>query len=122
MERIRHIEHQGRQIVLLDFSGLTAASDWEVEVAKARALVASHPPDNSLLTLTDVTDVGYDKRIVQLFKQLSDQNKPYVKAAAVVANSSLNRSVISLVAMLTKRSVHAFDRREEALEWLVQQG
>ena len=121
MERIRLIEHRGQTVALLDFSAVNDPADWHREVENARALVARHPPDGTLLTLTDVSDVRYDKEIVQLFKQLAAHNKPYVRAAAVVASSALNRSVIAMVGVLTKRKLQAFDARPAALEWLVQQ-
>jgi hypothetical protein len=121
MDRIRRIEHQGRQVALLDFSGVNDPAEWAREVANARSLVAAHPANGTLLTLTDVTDVRYDKEIVQMFRELAAHNKPYVRAAAVITPSALNRSVISMVGVVTRRKLQAFDTRSAALDWLVQQ-
>lgn len=119
--RTRTIQHNGRAIVLLDFSGLAGLDLWQQEVERARSFIAAHPADGTLFTLTDVSDVRYDRDIVQMVKGLAAHNKPYVRAAAVVATSAVNRSVISMVALLTKRRLQAFATRGEALDWLAKQ-
>lgn len=121
MERTRLIEHNGVQIVLLDYSGLRDIEEGLREIAKTRAFVAGLPKNGSHLTLTDATDTAYDKRILDAMKDLTTHNKPYVKAAAVVSHSAVHRAAVSMVALFSRRNLSTFDTRAEALAWLVGQ-
>lgn len=120
MERTRFIEHRGRKILLLDYSGLRDPSETLREIAKSKELVARQPPD-SLLTLTYVRDARYDSSVIQALKDLAAHNKPYVKAAAVVGMSGIHRAVYSTLILFTRRNIKAFDEMEEAKDWLVEQ-
>jgi hypothetical protein len=120
MERTRFIEHGGRRILLLDFTGLSPDAA-QPAIEESRAMVARQPRDGSLLTCTDVTGATYDQKVVDGLKELSVHNRPYVAAAAVVAESGIKRAMVSLVGLFSKRKLHAFPTREEALDWLVRQ-
>lgn len=120
-ERTRFIEYQGKQVVLLDFTGLVMETDGLVEIEKARQFIARQKPDGSLLTLTDGTDARYTSKVMEALKQLAAHNKPYVKAGAAVTNSRLHRVVITAVAIFTGRHLPVFATRDEALSWLAQQ-
>jgi hypothetical protein len=119
MERTRFIEHRGQRILLLDFTDLTP-QDAPPAIAEARAIVAAQAP-GSTLTCTDVTGSGWNREVIDALKELAAHNRPYVRSAAVVVESGLKRSLVSLVALFTKRSLHAAATRDEALDWLVRQ-
>ena len=122
MERVRFIEHQGKRVVLLDFSGLKDIPVGLVEIAKAKQFFATQlPPDKSALTLTDVSETVYDKTIIDAMKDLTAHNRPFVKAAAVVSQSAIHRAAVSVVALFSRRKLETFDTREAALAWLVSQ-
>jgi hypothetical protein len=118
--RTRFIQHRGKRILLLDYTGLTPQTGLPA-VAESRALIATLPQDGSLLTCTDVTGSTYDKTVIDALKELSTHNKPYVKAAAVVVESGLKRGLLSLVALFARRKLHAVATRAEALDWLAEQ-
>lgn len=119
--RGRFLDYEGRRIVLFDFSGITDPEIGLAEVEKAKAFMASQQPDGSHLSLTDVTDTLYNKKIVDAFKVFSAHNRPYVKAAAVVSNSGIHRAAIAMIALVTKRRIVMFDTRAAALAWLAAQ-
>jgi hypothetical protein len=121
MDRTRFIEHKGRRILLFDYSGLKLAADALKEVEKTKEIVRRQPA-KSLLVLTDVRDSHYDATVVQALKDLAAHNAPYVTASAVVGVVGLKRVVYSAVVMFSKRKLQLFDTREEALDWLAQQG
>lgn len=121
MDRMRFIEHKGRRICLLDFSGITDFDEGLTAVATATRLVGSQPVGGDTMTLTDVTNTRYDRKIVEAFKEMTARNRPIVKAAAIVSNSSLHRATISMIALFSRRKLEVFDSRELALEWLVTQ-
>ena len=121
MSYIGFVEHKGVRIVMLDFSGIKVTETGLAAVAEARRFVAALPADGSALTLTDVTDTRYDKQIVDAFKELTQSNRPHVKAAAVVNRSVIHRAAISMVALFSRRKIEVFETRGQALDWLVTQ-
>ena len=118
-QRVRFIEHQGVRMVLLDFEGIIDPEVGVAMAAQAKAFFAKLTPDNTTLSLTDVRNTRYDKRIVDAFKDLTAHNKPYVRAAAVVTNSTLHKAAISMVALFSRRKLQVFETREPALEYLL---
>jgi hypothetical protein len=121
MDRTRVIEHKGKHIILLDFAGIIDVEEGLAAVAEARRFVTAQPADGTSVTLTDVRDTHYDRRIVEAFKEMTTANRPFVKAAAVVSNSAIHQAAIAMVALFSRRKIQVFDSRERALDWLVAQ-
>ena len=117
-ERTRVVDHRGRRIILFDFSGITDPAHGLAEVSKATAFMAAQPCDGSHFTCTDVTATRYDREIVEACKAFSAHNRPYVKASAVVSDSTIHRAAISMIALVTKRKLPVFETREAALDFL----
>ena len=122
MDRIRFIDHKRRRIVLLDFSGMHDSDAGIALIAEAGRFVQALPADGTALTLTDVTDTTYDRRIIEAIKTMTAANRPHVKAAAVVNKSAIHRAAISMVALFSRRKIEVFESRQPALDWLVTQG
>lgn len=118
--RTRLILHRGRQIMLLDYSGVNDTGEALSEIEKSKAVIASHPPD-SLLTLTYVKGSRYTAPVVEALKQLVAHNKPYVKAAAVVGMNTLHRIIYRAITAFSSRNIQVFEDLDEAKDWLVQQ-
>jgi len=78
-------------------------------------------PQNSVLTLTDVTGARYNLETTQALKEFTRDNKPYVKAGAVVGLDALKKIVYTGIAHFSGRNLAAFDDLEIAKEWLVGQ-
>ena len=121
MNRISSISHQGRTVVLLDFTGLSTPQDWSAAVAAARHYFALLPPDRSALTLTDVSNTRYNRDAIEMMKALTRDNAPWVKAGAVVNNSAMHRAAIGMIALFARRKFEIFETRQRALDWLVTQ-
>lgn len=121
MERTRFIEHQGKKVLLLDYTGIRDSAEALREIERTKEIVARQPP-GSLRVLTDVTGAHYDTRIVQAMKELAAHNAPYVRASAVVGVSGLMKVVYSAIILFSKRKIQLTDTREQALEWLAGQG
>lgn len=117
--RVRFLEHEGVRIVLLDFEGIKDPEVGVAMAATAKAFFARLKPDGTNLSLTDVRDTRYDKRVVDAFKDLTVHNKPYVRAAAVVTNSVIHKAAIALVALFSGRRLQVFESREPAIDYLV---
>lgn len=120
MERTRFIDHRGKRILLLDYSGIRDPQEAVAEVRKSMEVVARHPP-HSLLVLTNVRDARYNTAVLQAMKELAAHNEPYVKASALIGMGGLHRVAYQAVILFTRRKIQTFDDQEQALDWLVQQ-
>ncbi len=80
MERVRFINHDGKDILFLNFS-YCKAEEVVKTIHRAKQIISSRP-ENSLLTLTDVTDARFNDEVGQSMKEFTAHNKPYVKARA----------------------------------------
>ena len=118
-ELVVFIEHRGKRILLLDCKngGPDVVMDM---IQKAKPIISAQPPE-SLLTLTDVRGIHFNKEATSAIKEFVSQNKPYVKAAAVVGISGLKEVVFKAVAAFTGRQIATFDSIEDAKDWLSMQ-
>lgn len=120
-QRARFLDHRGLRVVLLDFEGITDPPEGLAAVAAAKAFIAKLPADGSACTLTDVRNTRYNKEIVEAFKDLTVHNRPYVRAAAVISDSSLHRAAIAMISVFSRRKLGVFATREEGLAYLADQ-
>jgi hypothetical protein len=121
MERISIVQHRGKPVVLLDFSGIKDTAQAPLEIARAKEFFARQAPTQQLRTLTDVTGSRYDARTLEALKDLAAHNRPYVGVAAAVVQTALHRVAMNVAAMFARRKFTAFSTREAALDWLVEQ-
>ena len=115
------IEHKGKKILLFDFSHCQCKEEIEPIIHGAKQWIQGKEP-TSVLTLTDVTDANYDTESLNLLKDLTIHNKPYVKAGAIIGiTRPLLRLAYNIVMAFSERNLPIFETREEAMEWLVSQ-
>src|SRR5258708_37303652 len=81
-DRIRFVSHEGKQILLVDFSNCSAG---EVEeVCRGVPEVVTKLPGNSVLILSDFTASSFDKEAIQAMKESAVFDKPHVKKSVWV--------------------------------------
>ena len=115
-ERIRYIDHQGKKVLLVDFSNCSAN---EVEET-ARAVpghVTVEAPD-SVLVLTDLTGAAFDRDALRAMKETAVFDKPFVKKSALIGTEDLPTSFYDELRTFSRRELLIFKTREEALAWL----
>jgi hypothetical protein len=116
-DRLHFITHQGKKILLIDFSGCTAAQmmplleDVEEAVAKN--------PKGTLLTLADFANAQINKAVATKIKEVLTRDRPYVKRSAWVHTDTLPKVFYESFKTFSKREFPTFQTREEALDWLV---
>jgi hypothetical protein len=120
MKRIYFIDHKGTQILYVDFSNLLP-SQLPVCIEEAKKIIGAEP-ENSLLTLTNVTNMRFDYDSSQTIIDFSKHNKPYIKAAAVIGISGIQTVILNSVKISTKREFAIFDDIEKAKDWLAEEG
>jgi hypothetical protein len=121
MPGIEFIQHQGKRILLLDFSGLRDTQVVLQLIEQARALVAAEPQRKELLTVTDVKGMIYNDEINKALSALGKHNAPWVRAGAVCNPSTLGKVITRANNMATGRTFRIFDSRSEALDWAATQ-
>ena len=119
MERVRFIQHQWRQILIIDFSYCTV-QEALVTMDEARKIIRIQP-EETLLILTDVTEGKYNMDVIESLKEFTAGNKPYVKASAVVGLDGLKKAIYNMVVIFSKRKIPVFSDVQEAKDWLILQ-
>jgi hypothetical protein len=115
--RTYFVEHGGRRILLLDFSGITDEAVALEAIAEAKAFVATQP-ENSLLTVTHIKGSAFTPVLVRALQDLARADAPYVKAAAVTGMSGLQRLAYTAISAFSQRTFEVFDDVESAMTWL----
>ena len=116
-DRIRFISHDGRQILLVDFSNCSAA---EVErICRAVPDVVTTLPRNSVMIFSDFTGASFDKEAIRAMKESAVFDKPYVKKSAWVGADYVPQEYSNSLRSFSLREFPSFKTREEALAWLV---
>ena len=116
MARVEFIKHNGKELLLLDFSNCKPGDVFLV-IDEAKKTIRSCP-ENSVLTLTNVTNMRFDDRVTEQLKAFTAHNKPYVRAAAVIGVEGIKKIILNAVMLFSKRKFHVFDNIETAKNWL----
>jgi hypothetical protein len=117
LDRIRFIEHQGKQVLLVDASQMSAK-----EVEKIAMLVPSYvtsEPLGSVLVLADFTGAEFNRIAIDRLKESAVFDRPHVKRSAWVGIEGLPHVFYEHMKNFSQRDLPSFKTREEALEWLV---
>jgi hypothetical protein len=116
MDRVKFVNFKGKEILYLDFSGCKTDEVFPV-IEQAKAVIRTRP-EQSLLTLTNVTDTRFDETVSQRMKEFTTHNKPFVKAAAVVGVVGIKKILFEAIMLFSNRKLHAFETVEQAKDWL----
>jgi len=116
--RVRFIEHQGKRILFINYSHCDVAM-LKAVAEEGHRVIAQQPP-NTVLTLNDVTGTTFDKESVAVLQAKVAANAPYVRKAAVIGISGLQRLIYEGVKAFTRRRLPLFESRREAMAWLAQ--
>lgn len=122
-ERARFIEHRGKRLLLLDYTGLgSSMEELQAVIAKTKQVISREPP-GSVLTVTDVRGSQINAANVRAMHELVQHNTPYVRWGAVVVSlGSVGLTAFRAVqAVSRRRNLRAFNDLEEAKDWLVSQ-
>ena len=120
MDRIRFEDHQGKKILIEDFTQLKPGEEFLNTIANAKATIASQPA-KSVLAVLDATGAGFNAEILGAMKEFTRDNTPYIKAATVVGITGMLEVALTAVSKFSGRDFKSFPSREAAIEWLVQQ-
>ncbi len=114
--RIQFLSFKGKQILLVDFSRLSAAK-VEESVRAVPEVVTKRAP-GSVLLLADFTDARFDEEAMRAMKETAVFNKPYIKKTAWVGAESFPEVFRENLKNFSRREFPIFKSRQAALEWL----
>lgn len=115
-DRIRFVQHRGKEVLLADFSNVSAR-----EAERLARSVPDHvtlKPLRSVLLLADFTGATFDR--LAAIKEAAVFDKPHLLKAAWVGAESLPHFFLSSVKSFSRREFPTFATREEALDWLIE--
>ena len=118
-ERIRFINHKGKQVLLVDVTNCTTE-----EMIKLARMVPKYLADEtrgSVLLLADFTGSKFDKAAVESLKEAAVYDRPHLKRSAWVGTEGLPKIFYENLKAFTQRDLPTFHTREEGLDWLVQE-
>jgi hypothetical protein len=116
-DRIRFIEHKGKQILLADCSHCSAE-----ELETMSRLVPSYvtaEPKGSVLLLADFTGAQFERSAIERLKRDTVLDRPHLKRSAWVGTETLPHIFYEHLKSFSQRDLPTFRTREEALDWLV---
>jgi hypothetical protein len=116
-DRVGFITHEGKQVLLVDFTNCTPEEVVSVSDEARRIITAE--PENSVLVLTDFAGTQFSRDAVTRIKEVATHDRPFVKRAAWVHAGSLPKVFYDAIQMFSQREFPTFETREEALEFLV---
>jgi hypothetical protein len=116
-ERISFVTHQGKKIMVADFSHCEP-KEILLLLEVIQRTVARHPP-GSLLTLLDLTGAHIDRAVATRMKEVLVHDRPYVKRSAWVGVESLPHVYYENFKSFSQRKFPPFKTREAAMDWLV---
>jgi hypothetical protein len=118
-DRISFITHQGKAIMLIDFSH-GEPKEILLLLDEIQRTVARHQR-GSLLTLADLTGAHVDRKVATRMKEVLVMDRPYVKKSAWVGVDSLPKIYYENIKSFSQRDFPPFQTREEAMDWLVKE-
>jgi hypothetical protein len=122
MAEVKFIEHEGKRVLLMDFSDITSVGLLSKLVDESIQLVQAVNVRRSVLALMDLSNTRIDRQVVVSLKRLSRNNGPHIKAITFVGLGAMWRFIISILLRVTKRRNHKIIQgRAQALDWLVHQ-
>jgi hypothetical protein len=117
MDRMNIITHQGKRVLVTDYS--YCAPEQVIELLDEVERVVCAEPNGALMTLSDFTGATITKEAADRMKVVAAKDKPHVRRAAFVGAESLPDVYYRALTSFSGRRFPNFASRDEALAWLV---
>ncbi len=119
-ERVRFIDHKGKQIVYLDFSDMQGDEIVQT-VRKFEQLVLENKNNNNLVSLTNFTNARTFGDGLEEIKRVAKEVRPYLDKRAVVGITGVKAILYKMVNLFASGApTKIFDTLEEAKDYLVE--
>lgn len=123
MEGLSTITFNNKTIYYINYSSIGQSKEKVIQLLKSviDEYTNKRVPPNSVLALTNVTNLHFDSDIINAFKQSREKTAPYEKKLAVIGMKGLQKVAYNfIITLMQKDLVKAFDTETEAMEWLTE--
>jgi len=118
MRKSQVIQHQGKNIFYMDFSGLRNNEEIAQVIQESKLFIRSQLP-KSVYGLANIENMHFNNDIKDLFSDFVKGNKEFMRASAVVGVTGLKQIVFNGLMKVTGREVKSFDNINVAKDWLI---
>jgi hypothetical protein len=118
---VQFIEHEGRRLLFMDFSGQKDPAVVVKLIEEARSFVAALPRRKEHLTLVNVGRLRFNEAVLKAFRELTKHDEPWEIAVSVYGLTGVGLIAFRAQNLLTGSRMRGFAERSEALSWLGQQ-
>ncbi len=112
------INHQGRPVLLHDYSSLVGPEIVERMTALREEVVSRGVYD--LLLLVNVMETVADRAVIATSKETLLKLKPFIRKTAVIGAFGVTKHFVNVVDQVAQVGIRIFDSQDEALDWLVE--
>jgi len=120
-ELLEEFVRNGKNFLYIDFSDFRSNKDFLEAINEIQPEIAKFP-ENSLYTITNISDVKFDTESKELVAKYMEHNKPYVKRGAVVGLDGIKKVMVEMIFKLSGRSNMIFAyTKEQAIELLLEE-
>ena len=107
MERVEEFSRDGKNIVYIDFSGLTKSGDFVDISEKITSTIAKYP-EHSVYTITNIENIRLDSNSKKLVLSYLENNHPYVKYGVIIGLDGIKKMLVSSIMKQSGRSDYGF--------------
>jgi hypothetical protein len=119
MPDVKFVNYESKQVLMMDFGGITSVEVLSGLVDESIRLVQAANARRSVLALIDLTNTRINRSAIASLKRLSQNNGPYIKAITFVGLGPLPGLMLRMLFRLAKKKNHKVMReRAQALDWL----
>jgi hypothetical protein len=112
--------HKGKRIIYMDLG--TNNPEELKDITSRIELELEKEPPKSAMCICNVKNVTIRPEIIQILKNFTKHNEPYMKMTAVIGVEGLKQIVFNSLLVFTRRkNLVLKNSEEEALEWLIAQ-
>ncbi len=118
--RVKFIEHKGKKIIFLDYSGFQYKDKDEFMGVLDYARKFIFAAGKDLLILVDVSNSYGDNEVIGKMKQDGKDEKHLVKKQAVVGITVFKELFLKTINLFTNIGIKPFGTLEQAKDWLAE--
>ena len=118
MERTKTKNYSGYEIFMMDFSNTKNEQEITPIIEQSKTHIRSKP-FNSVLAVTNMTNMFFSKSVASNFTKFVKDNKPYMKKSSVYGMSGLATFVFNSIMKVTGRDIRSFKTETEAINFTI---
>ena len=125
MERVRWVDHKGKKILYLDYTGLRAPNPEDKKIVLdiiAKATEIAEKSAVKIRFLSDVTNTVSDKEVVNALQEFGRTTVSLgkVEKECAVGVSGVQKALVAMINLISKTKLVMFDTPDKAMDWLVE--